>query len=100
MVSMETQLAQLEGKLNSTAEDVGEIKTAMRDIASSLRTLTVLEQKHNETRQDIEEIKITTKEHSKAIQSLQLHDAKNLWVERVVWVAVAGIIAAVIKLGI
>ena len=98
--STEIQLAHLESKVNSTAEDVSEIKSAMRDIASSLRSLAILEQKHSETKGGVDELKTTIKDHEGRIQSLEIHDAKGLWVERVVWVAVAGIIAAVIKMGL
>ncbi len=100
MNSTEAQLAHLETKLNSTAEDVGEIKLAMRDIASSLRSLAILEQKHSETKSGVDDLKSTIKDHEGRIQKLEIHDAKGLWIERVVWVAVAGIIAAAIKMGI
>lgn len=108
MASTEAQLAHLETKLNSTAEDVGEIKIAMRDIAASLQSLALLEQKHSETRDAISRVNgrldeledwmsNDIKNHEKRIQSLEIHDAKGLWVERVVWVVVAGVFAAIAK---
>ncbi len=108
MNSTEAQLAHLETKLNSTAADVGEIKLAMRDIASSLQSLALLEQKHSETRDGlarahkrIDEVENwlqdEVKGHEKRIQALEIHDAKGLWVERIMWVVVAGIFAAIAK---
>jgi predicted RNase H-like nuclease (RuvC/YqgF family) len=97
MNSTEAQLAHLETKLNSTAEDVGEIKLAMRDIASSLRSLAILEQKHSETKSGVDELKSTIKDHEGRIQALEIHDAKGLWVERIMWVLVAGVFAAIAK---
>lgn len=108
MLSVETQLAQLEGKVNSTAEDVSEIKVALRDIAASLQTLALLEQKHSETRDALARsnkridnlenwLEDEVKGHEKRIQALEIHDAKGLWVERVIWVVMAGVFAAVTK---
>ena len=98
--STEIQLAHLESKVNSTAEDVSEIKSAMRDIASSLRSLAILEQKHSETKGGVDELKTSIKDHEGRIQALEIHDAKGLWVERIMWVAVAAIVTAFIKLGL
>ena len=100
MPATEIQLAQLESKLNATAADVSDIKGVMNSIDRSLQKLTVLEERHTQTRDDLDEIKDSYKDHEKRIQALEIHDAKGLWVERVVWVAVAGIIATVIKMGL
>ena len=111
MNSTEAQLAHLETKLNATAADVSDIKGVMGSIDKSLQKLTILEERHSQTRETserahrrIDEVEETFKDeikgHEKRIQSLEIHDAKNLWVERIVWVAVAGIIAAVIKMGL
>lgn len=100
MVSTEAQLAHLESKLNATASDVSDIKGVITSIDRSLQKLTVLEERHAQTRDDLDEIKSSHKDHEKRIQALEIHDAKGLWVERVVWVAVAGIVATVIKMGL
>jgi chromosome segregation ATPase len=100
MPATEVQLAQLESKLNATANDVTDIKGVITSIDRSLQKLTVLEERHTQTRDDLDEIKDSHKDHERRIQALEIHDAKGLWVERVVWVAVAGIIAAVIKMGL
>ena len=111
MPATEIQLAQLESKLNATAADVSDIKGVISSIDKSLQKLTILEERHSQTRENserahkrIDEVEDLfqdeIKGHEKRIQNLELHDAKGLWVERVVWVAVAGIIAAIIKMGL
>jgi DNA repair exonuclease SbcCD ATPase subunit len=111
MSSTEAQLALLESKLNATANDVSDIKGVISSIDKSLQKLTLLEERHSQTRENSERahkridevedlLQDEIKGHEKRIQSLELHDAKGLWVERVVWVAVAGIIAAIIKMGL
>lgn len=111
MPATEIQLAQLESKLNATAADVSDIKGVMGSIDKSLQKLTLLEERHSQTRESserahrrIDEVEDSFKDdikgHEKRIQALEIHDARGLWVERVVWVAVAGIIAAVIKMGL
>jgi chromosome segregation ATPase len=100
MPATEIQLAQLESKLNATANDVTDIKGVITSIDRSLQKLTVLEERHTQTRDDLDEIKDSHKDHERRIQALEIHDAKGLWVERVVWVAVAGIVATVIKMGL
>ena len=44
---MEERLIKVETKLDSVVSDMGEVKTALRDIAASLSKLAVLEEKHN-----------------------------------------------------
>ena len=111
MSSTEAQLAHLESKLNATAADVSDIKGVISSIDKSLQKLTILEERHSQTRENSERahkridevedlLQDEIKGHEKRIQNLELHDAKGLWVERVVWVAVAGIIAAIIKMGL
>jgi regulator of replication initiation timing len=111
MAATEIQLAQLESKLNATAADVSDIKGVISSIDKSLQKLTLLEERHLQTRESLDRahkridevedwLQDEVKGHEKRIQNLEIHDAKGLWVERVVWVAVAGIIAAVIKMGI
>jgi len=44
---VEERLIRVEEGLKSVGDDLGEIKTAMKDIAASMRTLAVLEEKHS-----------------------------------------------------
>lgn len=108
MAATEIQLAHLESKLNATAADVSDIKGVMGSIDKSLQKLTLLEERHSQTRESserahrrIDEVEDAFKDdikgHEKRIQALEIHDARGLWVERVMWVVVAGIFAAIAK---
>jgi septal ring factor EnvC (AmiA/AmiB activator) len=46
---MEHEIAALKQQVNGIAESQNEMKYALRDIAKSLKSLTVLEQQHSET---------------------------------------------------
>lgn len=108
MPATELQLAQLESKLNATANDVSDIKGVISSIDKSLQKLTLLEERHYQTKESlgrahkrIDEVEDwlqdEVKGHEKRIQSLEIHDAKNLWVERIVWVVAAALIATLTK---
>lgn len=108
MAATEIQLAQLESKLNATASDVSDIKSFISSVDKSLQKLTLLEERHSQTRENltrahsrIDEVEHWLQEevkgHEKRIQALELHDAKGLWVERIMWVVVAGVFAAIAK---
>ena len=105
MAATEIQLAQLESKLNATAADVSDIKGVISSIDKSLQKLTLLEERHLQTRESLDRahkridevedwLQDEVKGHEKRIQNLEIHDAKNLWVERILWVVVAGVFAA------
>jgi chromosome segregation ATPase len=108
MAATEIQLAQLESKLNATAADVSDIKGVISSIDKSLQKLTLLEERHLQTRESLDRahkridevedwLQDEVKGHEKRIQNLEIHDAKNLWVERIIWVVVAGVVAAMAK---
>lgn len=108
MPATELQLAQLESKLNATANDVSDIKGVISSIDKSLQKLTILEERHSQTRESLDRahkridevedwLQDEVKGHEKRIQSLEIHDAKNLWVERIIWVVAATAIAALTK---
>lgn len=46
---MEERLARVEVKMEGMAGDMGDIKTSLKDIATSLTKLAVLDEKHNNT---------------------------------------------------
>ena len=91
-----SEIAELRAKQDAMSEDIVEIKTSLRDIAKALNSLATLEQKHINAKEDIERIDSKVSDHESRIRANELKLASNLWVERVVWVAVAGIISAVI----
>ncbi len=61
------------------------------------RARTELEQKHSETKGGVDELKTAIKDHEGRIQALEIHDAKGLWVERIMWVVVAGVFTVIAK---
>lgn len=81
------------------SEDIKEIKTSLRDIATALRTLSALEQKHHDMAADITRAHGRIKDHEDRIRTIEFSTAGNLWIERIVWVAVAAIVAAFVKGG-
>lgn len=91
-----SEIAQLKAKQDAMSDDIVEIKTSLRDIAKALNSLTALEQKHINTKEDIDRIDSQVNDHEKRIRANELKLASQLWIERIVWVAVAGIISAVI----
>tara|TARA_R110000782_G_scaffold59846_1_gene123990 strand:+ start:73 stop:357 length:285 start_codon:yes stop_codon:yes gene_type:complete len=68
------------------SEDMKDVRSALKDIAQSLKTLSVLEAKYLETRSRMDD-------HEARIRKLELSIASNLWVERVMWVTLAGFVS-------
>ena len=91
-----SEIAELKAKQDAMSDDIVEIKTSLRDIAKALNSLATLEQKHISTKEDIERIDKIVGDHETRIRNNELKLATQMWVERIVWVAVAGIISAVI----
>lgn len=91
-----SEIAELKAKQDAMSDDIVEIKTSLRDIAKALNSLATLEQKHISTKEDIDRIDKIVGDHETRIRNNELKLATQMWVERIVWVAVAGIISAVI----
>lgn len=91
-----SEIAELKAKQDAMSDDIVEIKTSLRDIAKALNSLATLEQKHISTKEDIERIDKIVGDHETRIRNNELKLATQMWVERIVWVVVAGIISAVI----
>ena len=72
------------------SEDMKDVRSALKDIAQSLKTLSVLEAKYLETRSRMDD-------HEARIRKLELSIASNLWVERVMWVTLAGFVSMGVK---
>ena len=68
------------------SEDMKDVRSALKDIAQSLKTLSVLEAKYLETRSRMDD-------HEARIRKLELSIASNLWVERIMWVTLAGFVS-------
>ena len=72
------------------SEDMKDVTSALKDIAQSLKTLSVLESKYLETRSRMDD-------HEARIRKLEISIASNLWVERVMWVTLAGFVSMGVK---
>lgn len=107
-MSIESAVVKLQTQQEAMAEDVRDMKTALDSIAKSLEKLSVLEQRQADAHEDISRahkrldnveslLKEEVKGHEKRIQSIELYQAKNQWIERVITVIVMGIIGLWIK---
>ena len=110
-MSIESAVVKLQTQQEAMAEDVRDMKTALDSIAKSLEKLSVLEQRQADAHEDIDRahkrldnveslLKEEVKGHEKRIQSIELHQAKNQWIERVITVIVMGVIGLWIKGGL
>lgn len=99
MVDLEETIATLRVQQNTMGDDVKEMKAALRDIAASLKTLSVLEEKHVNTDADIKRGHSRIDDHEERLRNLEFKMASSLWVERVLWVIVAGAVAFWMKGG-
>jgi septal ring factor EnvC (AmiA/AmiB activator) len=91
-----SEIHQLKAKQDALAEDMTEVKQSLRDISKVLNKLATLEEKHTNTKQALSRIDDRIDDHEKRIRENEVKLAASMWVERIVWVAVAGIISAVI----
>ena len=86
----------LKAKQDALAEDMQEVKGSLKDISTALLKLTALEEKHVNTQGALVAINKKLDKQEDRIRETELKMATQVWVERIVWVAVAGIISAVI----
>jgi len=86
----------LKAKQDALAEDMQEVKGSLKDISTALLKLTALEEKHVNTQSSLVAINKKLDKQEDRIRETELKMATQVWVERIVWVAVAGIISAVI----
>ena len=94
---VEKEILILQANQEAMSEDIKEIKDALKDIAKAMRTLSALEQKHLDMIQDINRAHSKIADHEERIRNIEFSTASNLWIERIVWVAVAAMIAVFIK---
>lgn len=91
-----SEIHELKAKQDALAEDMGEVKTSLKDISKALNTLTRLEEKHSNTQQTVEKLNGRLDDHDTRIRANEIKLASQMWVERIIWVAVAGIISSII----
>jgi len=110
-MTVERSVAKLEAQQEAMASDIHEMKSALTSIADTLRNLAGIEQRQvnltdaiTRAHQRIDEIQALIKEevkgHEKRIQSVELKQAKDAWIERVIMAVIMGVIGIWIKGGL
>lgn len=105
---IERSVAKLEAQQEAMASDINEMKTALSTIADTMKTLSGIEQRQvnltdaiSRAHKRIDEIqgviKDEVKGHEKRIQGIEIHLAKNQWIERVFMAVLMGVIGFWIK---
>lgn len=108
---IERSVAKLEAQQEAMASDISEMKHALTTIADTIKTLSGIEQRQvnltdaltraHKRIDDIQGvIKDEVKGHEKRIQAIELHLAKNQWIERVFMAVIMGVIGLWIKGGL
>lgn len=93
------------------ADDIKEINAALKTVANALSTMAVLEQKHADSLDSIkrahsriDSLEKTTKDeirgHEKRLQNIEVHNAKNIWIERLVMAVIIGVVSLWVKGGV
>ena len=93
------------------AEDIKGINAALTKVADALSNLAVLEQKHSDSQDAIrrahkrldtmeDDEKVFEKDVNERIHKLEMHNAQNVWIERLFTGIVVGILAIWVKGGL
>lgn len=110
-MAVEHSVAKLEAQQEAMANDIHDMKSALSSIADSLRNLSGIEQRQvhltdsiKRAHDRLDEVQAMLKEevkgHERRIQSIELKQAKDAWIERVIMAVVMGIIGLWIKGGL
>jgi len=99
-MSNEIEIAKLEERTSAMAEDVAEIKMAIKAIAETLRRIETLEERQITQSEAIKRAHKRSDEHEERIRSIELHNAKTVWIERILSAIVLTVIGLWIKGGL
>lgn len=110
-MSVEAAVAKLQAQQESMGNDIVDIKSTLASIADSLKHLSGIEQRQVHLTDSIARahsridemhglLKEEVKGHEKRIQSIEIHQAKNQWIERVIMAIIMGVIGLWIKGGL
>lgn len=80
-------------KQESMAEDIREIKDDIKSINEAINKLNKLEEKHLSIQESILRVHKRLDDHELRIRHNETKLASSVWIERVIWVALAGIIS-------
>ena len=91
-MEIESKIVVLEQQTKNMSEDISDIKTSLRDIASAMNSLAVLEQKHNDSYDAIVRAHKRIDDVEPRLRKIEISTAQQLWMERVLWVSAAFVI--------
>ena len=89
-------LSALKAKQDAMAEDITEIKGSLSKISDALTVLARLEERHKNTDDTINRIHSRIDGHDGRIRATENKLAAQMWIERIIWVTVAGGISMLI----
>lgn len=89
-------------RLDALEDDVSEVKTAIKSIADSLRTLAALEAHHAETRDGLGRAFTAIDDHEKRLraieQNLPVLKLTSGWVQKIGWLVVSAVVGGLLLL--
>jgi chromosome segregation ATPase len=92
-----SELEYLKAKQDALSEDMAEVKVSLRDIAKALNAIATLEATHAQTKDDISQINRAINKNTDRITSIELKIASQMWVVRIIWVAVGSVVAGLVS---
>ena len=95
-----SELDGLKAKQDALSNDMSEVKDYLKEISSALNTLARLEERHTNVSATVTRLHSRIDNHEERVRSIEVKVASQLWVERIVWVVVAGIVATAVTVGI
>ena len=78
---------------DAMAEDISEMKDSLKGINEALHTLARLEERHSSTQDNVLRINSRIDDHEERIRNNETKLAAQMWIERVMWVAVAAFVS-------
>jgi peptidoglycan hydrolase CwlO-like protein len=83
----------IKARQDAMAEDISEMKDSLKGINEALHTLARLEERHSSTQDNVFRLNSRIDDHEERIRSNETKLASQMWIERVMWVAVAAFVS-------
>jgi ATP/maltotriose-dependent transcriptional regulator MalT len=91
-----SDLSTLKAKQDAMAEDISEVKEYLKEISKAMQTLAKLEEKHASTMQTITRIHDRIDGHEDRIRANEVKLSSQMWIERLIWLIVAGVVTLIL----
>ena len=91
-----SDISELKANQKALSDDMVEVKSSLKEIASALTSLARLEEKHISTTASLSRIDGRIDDHEARIRAAENKLAAQMWIERAIWVGVAGFISLAI----